>query len=73
MAPKENGIETENGLPQWLDNVTLEKAIAQQIGDYKKILDLKIENGCKEGENYSSLMMRIKAEVEMEGKKTVKY
>ncbi|XP_065354510.1 uncharacterized protein LOC135948982 [Calliphora vicina] len=66
MAPQQNGMSADNGLPQWLDNVTLEKAIKQQIGDYKSILEIKTENGSKEGENYSSLMMRIKAEVEME-------
>ncbi|XP_037817381.1 uncharacterized protein LOC119607509 [Lucilia sericata] len=66
MAPQQNGIAADKELPQWLDNVTLEKAIRQQIGEYKNILEIKTENGSKEGENYSSLMMRIKAEVEME-------
>lgn len=72
MAPQQTGIAADNGLPEWLDNVTLEKAIRQQLGDYSNILQIKTENASKEGENYSSLMMRIKAEVEIDGKNTVK-
>ncbi|KAI8118174.1 hypothetical protein CVS40_10086 [Lucilia cuprina] len=75
MEPQQNGIAADKELPQWLDNVTLEKAIRQQIGDYKNILEIKTENSSKEGENYSSLMMRIKADVEMEdgSKKTASF
>lgn len=67
MAPSQNGNGINDGLPQWLDNITLEKAIKEQIGDFKKILEIKTENGTQAGESYSSLMMRIKAEVEIEG------
>lgn len=66
MAATQNGHSTNNGLPQWLDNVTFEKAIKQQVGEFKEILKIKTENGCKAGENYSSLMMHLTAEVEME-------
>lgn len=68
MNNQQNGITTNSGVPEWLDNVTLEQAIKQQVGAFNKILDIKTENSSSNGENYSSLMMRIKTLVETEGR-----
>uniref|UniRef100_A0A1L8EGP3 Putative ecdysteroid kinase n=1 Tax=Haematobia irritans TaxID=7368 RepID=A0A1L8EGP3_HAEIR len=65
MAASENGHQIGEGLPEWLNKITLEKAIDQQIGDYKRILKITTENAAKKGENFTSLIMHIKAEVEM--------
>ncbi|XP_061399281.1 uncharacterized protein LOC133334989 [Musca vetustissima] len=66
MTATENGQAIDKDLPVWLDSVTLNKAITQQIGDFKKITKITTENEAKQGENYSSLIVRIKAEAELE-------
>lgn len=67
MATSENGQTIDSDLPSWLDKVTLNKAIEQQIGEFKKLTKFTIENDTRQGEIYSSLIIRIKADAEMEG------
>lgn len=62
-----NGTESSE-FPKWLKMVTMENAVQEQLGDFKRILDIKMENGSKQGENYSSLLISVSVEVEMLGK-----
>lgn len=62
-----NGTPADN-LPVWLPNITLEKAVQAQVGDFEKILSVTPQKGSSEGENYSSLFLRLLVEVELLGK-----
>ncbi|XP_058981273.1 uncharacterized protein LOC131803718 [Musca domestica] len=62
-APKYN-IALDSNLPDWLEQITLDAAVSQAVGDdFLRVSSVKIENASQSGENYSSLMMRIKVEV----------
>ncbi|XP_013117436.2 uncharacterized protein LOC106094744 [Stomoxys calcitrans] len=65
MVTFTNSHKIGEGLPEWLNNVTLEKAIAQQVGDFKRISNVTTENAAKPGENFTSLIMHVTAEAEM--------
>ncbi|KAH8267184.1 hypothetical protein KR026_002449 [Drosophila bipectinata] len=67
MSEATNGHDgvPANNLPAWLPNITLEKAVKAQIGDFEKILSVTPQKGSSEGENYSSLFLRLLVEVEL--------
>ncbi|XP_017079868.1 uncharacterized protein LOC108113702 [Drosophila eugracilis] len=54
-----------SNLPKWLANITLEKAVTAQIGDFEKIISVTPKSGSSEGENYSSQFLRLLVEVEL--------
>ena len=69
MAPLEIcSISVGSNLPIWLQNIRIENSIQKLLNNNaNKILSLKIENISKGGENYSSLLLRILANVELKG------
>ncbi|XP_073846111.1 uncharacterized protein [Musca autumnalis] len=69
-APKCN-IVLDSQLPNWLEQISLDTAVSQSIGDdFQKVLNVKIENASKDGEHYSSLMMRLNVDVELKNGNT---
>lgn len=67
MAAPPNGHKIDEGLPKWLKDMTLNKAIKEQIKDFEKVKNITSETVTKQGENYTSLIMRVMAEVELSG------
>lgn len=67
MAAPQNGHKIDESLPKWLKDMTLNKAIKDQIGDFEKVREITSESVTKQGENYTSLIMLIMAEVELPG------
>uniref|UniRef100_A0A1L8EFZ7 Putative ecdysteroid kinase n=1 Tax=Haematobia irritans TaxID=7368 RepID=A0A1L8EFZ7_HAEIR len=67
MTPEASqNIVFDSNLPGWLKQISLTKALNETVGDvFSKLLGIRIENASKEGENYSSLLIRIIAEVEI--------
>lgn len=68
MAPQQTDTENVYALPPCFEGITLDKAIRQQVGDFKRILEIKTDNVNGENADYSSIMTRITAKVELEGK-----
>ncbi|TMW53373.1 hypothetical protein DOY81_001577 [Sarcophaga bullata] len=60
--------DTENGyvLPPCFDGVTFDKAIREQVGDFKNILEIKTENVNGDNADYFSIMTRINAKVQLD-------
>ncbi|XP_046809579.1 uncharacterized protein LOC111674599 isoform X1 [Lucilia cuprina] len=59
-------IILEPDLPSWLQQIKLENTIRKETNeDVCKILNINIKNASKSGENYSSLLLRIKTDVEL--------
>lgn len=69
MVPLEIcSISVGSNLPSWLQKIRIENSIQKLLNNNaSKILSLKIENISKDGENYSSLLLRILANVELKG------
>ncbi|KAH8232666.1 hypothetical protein KR032_011423 [Drosophila birchii] len=62
-----NGIPAED-LPKWISNITLKKAINEQVGINENISEVTVVKGSSEGENYSSQILRLRVDVELIGK-----
>ncbi|XP_065368577.1 uncharacterized protein LOC135961040 [Calliphora vicina] len=71
MAPLSTcNVIVESDLPSWLNKINLENAIRKETDkDVRKIFNMNIRNASKAGENYSSLLIRIHADVELENGK----
>ncbi|XP_017145449.1 uncharacterized protein LOC108157774 [Drosophila miranda] len=54
-----------SNVPEWLSKITLEKAVQAQIGDFANIIAVTPQQGSSEGENYSSLFLRLLVDVEL--------
>ena len=68
MATPQTDMKNVYALPPCFDGITLDKAIREQVGDFKRVLVMKTENVNGENADYSSIMTRINAKVELEGK-----
>lgn len=65
--------ETSVQVPAWLKQDLFEDVLKQRFPKFHSIKSFKPVAGLKPGENYSTIMLRLYFEVQLEGKATLKY
>lgn len=64
--------ETSVQVPAWLKQDLFQDLLKQRFPKFHSIKSFKPVAGLKPGENYSTIMLRLYFEVQLEGKTTLK-
>lgn len=64
-------METHNNigdLPDWLDQNMFAEFLQRDFENFKTIKQFEVEETCGKGENFTTLVLRVKILVELKGK-----
>ncbi|XP_061399694.1 uncharacterized protein LOC133335438, partial [Musca vetustissima] len=63
MTNNENKNNNNNNVPSWINVKLFENALREAVGDYKAIENFKVANALGPGENFATLMLRVRVEL----------
>lgn len=55
-------------IPKWINEKYFENILKKDVTNFRRILNFSIIPATPPGENYTSIMLRIKMDIEMDGK-----
>ncbi|XP_055856518.1 uncharacterized protein LOC129919603 [Episyrphus balteatus] len=61
-----NGNSCSSKLPTWINEENFRNVLEESVPGYKKTLNFEVKETGGGGENYASMMMRVKAKVELQ-------
>uniref|UniRef100_A0A1I8M6C8 CHK kinase-like domain-containing protein n=1 Tax=Musca domestica TaxID=7370 RepID=A0A1I8M6C8_MUSDO len=56
-------MDAQNKLPTWIKAELFENVIKEAVGNYKRIENFEVRNALGPGENYATIMLRVKLEL----------
>lgn len=59
---------SEPAIPKWIEASLFEPVFKEIFNDFKEIKNFKVVPGLGAGENYATVMLRILADIELDGK-----
>ena len=62
-----NGNSNSSKVPIWINEENFKSVFEENVPGYRKTLNFEVKETGGGGENYASMMMRVKAKVELQG------
>lgn len=61
-------VNGTNDIPSWIQGTLFEPVFKEIVSNFRQIKDFKAKKALSPGENYATIMLRLEAEVELNGK-----